>query len=98
MDETLPVNIAEGAGARNVAWHVERAAHVASVQLGDYTGKISSTHSSPTQVCLRVVEGLEMSSCTPANDCTRPGDGGAGLCESTLKDTHRTRSTPMRSL
>ena len=64
MDETLPVNIAEGAGAHHVAWHVERATHVASVQIGVFTGKVSSIHSTRAQSCRRVVEGLEMCSGT----------------------------------
>ena len=64
MDETLPVNIAEGGGARNVALHVEKGTHATSVQLGVLTGKISSIHSTPTHACLGVVEGLEMRSCT----------------------------------
>ena len=47
MEEILPVNIAEGAGAKTFMQQESNDAHAASFRFELFTGKIFSIHSSP---------------------------------------------------
>ena len=58
MEKILPVNIAEGAGVLQAAWHITTADHVVSVQFCGFTGKIFSTHSS--QIANKLASGARL--------------------------------------
>ena len=72
MEEILPVNIAEGAGAKTFMQQESNDAHAASFRFELFTGKIFSIHSSPgtTMQGLRARRGDASSHMRPG-ECQR---------------------------
>ena len=91
MEKILPVNIAEGAGALQAAWHITTADQVVALQFCMFTGKIFSIHSSQSRgmlasgirlapACARAAWPLHARHRTPAMTWGAPGALCTRLC------------------